>query len=407
MSPWKAGCEPLVTPSCAHHHVGNPLGILLPGVGHAAAHLAGTLVASAAGDALQGLADSVKAGVADVTSWVADWWVTIGSPDLSAQPAVASLHAWLLPVSVATAMVAMLISAGKVVLSRKAAPLIEVASGLVAIGAVTALGVVLPDLLLQWGDGFCDWVLPLAANGDFGRRMSVMLAAGWGLSPLLTVLLGFVVLAVSLIQAILLLFRQDALIILAGVLPLAASGTLMSATRPWLKKITGWMLTLIFYKPCAAMVYATAFVLIGQGRDARAFLSGVTMMVIALVAFPVLLKFFNWTTGGSESGMGGSFLGAVIGGATAIGALRSYGSSSGGSSSGGGSGGSSGGGSGGSSAGDHAGFLDGQLGSPQQTPPGPQGDGPQGGKLPPDNNPDNNKEPDHAAGTALDVEREV
>ncbi len=45
------------------------------------------------------------------------------------------------------------------------------------------------------------------------------------------------------------LFRQGALVVLAGALPLAAAGTLTPATRPWFKKVTGWMMALIFYKP--------------------------------------------------------------------------------------------------------------------------------------------------------------
>ena len=41
---------------------------------------------------------------------------------------------------------------------------------------------------------------------------------------------------VLLIQAVLMLFRQGALVILAGMLPLAAAGTLNPATRPWFRR---------------------------------------------------------------------------------------------------------------------------------------------------------------------------
>ena len=93
------------------------------------------------------------------------------------------------------------------------------------------------------------------------------------------------------------LFRQAALVILAGVLPLAAAGTLAPGTRAWFRRVTGWMLALIFYKPAAAAVYATAFTMIGKGKDPRTILMGFATVLLSLLALPVLMKFFTWTTG--------------------------------------------------------------------------------------------------------------
>ncbi|MEU8804951.1 hypothetical protein AB0C35_46065, partial [Spirillospora sp. NPDC048819] len=140
------------------------------------------------------------------------------------------------------------------------------------------------------------------------------------------------------------------------LLPLAAAGMLTSSTKAWFTRVAGWMLALIFYKPAAAAVYATAFTLVGEGQDLHALLMGLAMMLISLIAFPVLLKFFTWTTGGTESSSGGGILSALMGSATAIGALRAYGAM----------GGSAGGQSG--SAGEHADYLNQQLGD-QDTPP--------------------------------------
>ncbi|MEV5831937.1 hypothetical protein AB0L25_40935, partial [Spirillospora sp. NPDC052242] len=131
-------------------------------------------------------------------------------------------------------------------------------------------------------------------------------------------------------------------------LPLAAAGMITTATRPWFGKVAGWMLALIFYKPAAAAVYATAFTFIGEGEELHTLLMGFTMMLISLIAFPVLLKFFSWTTGGTESSSGGGVLSAVMGGATALGALRAYGGASGGGRT--------------ASAGEHADYLGQQLG---------------------------------------------
>jgi hypothetical protein len=129
------------------------------------------------------------------------------------------------------------------------------------------------------------------------------------------------------------LFRQGALIVLAGTLPLAAAGTLTPATRPWFKKVTGWMLALIFYKPAAAAVYAVAFMMIGTGKNLTTILTGFAMVAMSLLALPVLMRFFTWTTGQVTDGSGaGGFMQAALSGAVAVGALRGNSGGLGGSS---------------------------------------------------------------------------
>ena len=113
----------------------------------------------------------------------------------------------------------------------------------------------------------------------------------------MVLVLGLIAILISAAQAILMLFRQASLVILAGVLPLAAAGTLTPATRTWFKKVTGWMLAIIFYKPAAAAVYAAAFTLIGTGKGAGTVLMGFAMVGLSLLALPVLMRLFTWTTG--------------------------------------------------------------------------------------------------------------
>ena len=120
------------------------------------------------------------------------------------------------------------------------------------------------------------------------------------------------------------LFRQAALLILAGVLPLAAAGSIAPMTRAWIRKVTAWMLALICYKPAAAAVYAAAFTMIGSGGSPRTVLMGFVMLLLSVLMLPALMKFFTWTTGAiASSGGGGQFLGAATVGAIAVGAMRS------------------------------------------------------------------------------------
>jgi hypothetical protein len=287
----------------------------------------GSVAGAAASSALSGIASAIQSGVAWIVTNSIDWWVHIPSPDLATQPAVGRLQQWMLPLAVAVAVLGLIIAGGKMALTHKANPLIDVGSGLVIIAATSAIGVLLPTLLLKAGDAWSAWVLQTSTGGQFASRLTNLLTLG-GAAPAVVVVLGIVAIIISAIQALLMLFRQAALITLAGTLPLAAAGTLTPATRIWFKRVTGWMLALIFYKPAAAAVYATAFILIGSGKGLRAILMGFAMVLMSLLALPVLIRFFTWTTGQvADSAAGGGFLQTALSGAVAIGALRAYGGS--------------------------------------------------------------------------------
>ena len=243
-------------------------------------------------------------------------------PGPGREPAVGQLQQWMLPLAVAVAVLGLIIAGGKMALTRRANPLIDVGSGLAVIAATSAVGVLLPTLLLKAGDAWSTWVLQASTGGQFTSRLVNVLTLG-GSTPSVIVVLGIVAIIISAIQAVLMLFRQGALVVLAGVLPLAAAGMLTPATRGWFRRVTGWMLALIFYKPAAAAVYATAFTMIGTGKDPRTVLMGFAMVFLSLLALPVLMRFFTWTTGHvADSSGGGGFLQTALQGAVAIGALR-------------------------------------------------------------------------------------
>ena len=302
-------CPVLLDPACVAGNV----------IGSAVGSAAGT----AANDALSGIASAIQSGVAWITASSVSWWVQVPSPDLAGEPAVARLQQWMLPIAAAVAVFGMLVAGAKMALTRRANPLVDAGSGLVTIAATSAVGVLLPTLLLKAGDAWSDWVLNASAGGQFGARLTGLLAMTGVTAPAVVLILGIVAIVISAIQAMLMLFRQGALVVLAGTLPLAAAGTLTPATRPWFRKTTGWMLALIFYKPAAAAVYATAFTLTGTGKDVRTTLAGFAMVFLSLLALPVLMRFFTWTTGAvAESAGGGGVLQTALGGAIAIGALR-------------------------------------------------------------------------------------
>ncbi|WP_249715035.1 hypothetical protein [Rhizomonospora bruguierae] len=180
------------------------------------------------------------------------------------------------------------------------------------------------QMLLRACESYTEWVLTWGmdcapglsqdpgckTNALAARMQLLLLPAGPSIGSILVVVVGLVVLVASIVQAMLLLFRDGAIIILAGMLQLAASGSFTAATSNWLRRVLGWLLAMVFYKPFAATSYAVAFMLIGdpQNRDISTWFTGAGMLGMTLVALPAMMRFFNWTVGavqqaGNSSGM--------------------------------------------------------------------------------------------------------
>ena len=315
-------CNPLTSGSCIVHDLTNVA--TLPG------NLLGSAASTAANGAVGDLARTIQGAVETVAKDTVAWWVNLPSPDLTADPVPALIQQWLLPFTVAVALIGFITAGARMMLTRKAAPLADVGAGILTMAATTAVGTLLPTLLLKAGDAFSTYVLTAATGGKFAARFVDLVAlesvtGGPAAAAGLVIVLGIFAVILATVQAILLLFRMGSVIILAGTLPLAAAGQMAPLTKPWFKRQVGWMLALIFYKPTAALVYATGFVLFGSGNSPQDLFMGFAVLALSLIALPALLKFFNWTTGQVETTSGGGLLSAVIGGAAAVGAMRGYG----------------------------------------------------------------------------------
>ena len=345
-------CNTLVEPAC-----------------RAASTLLQSATASVTSDILSGIARAITTGIRWTVVNTATWWIRLPSPDLSAEPAVSHIQQWLLPVTAAVAVGGVIAVGLRMAVTRRANPLLDLGGGLLTLAAATAVGATIAALLLKAGDAWSAWVLQASTGGHFTQRLIAVLDLGGNAAPAVVLVFGVIAIFLALVQAVLMLFRQAALVILAGALPLAAAGAIAPMTRPWVRKVTAWMLALICYKPAAAAVYAVAFTMIGSASSPRSALTGFAVLVLSVVMLPALMRFFTWATGsigGGGGGGGGQFLGTAAMGAVAFGATRS---SSGGAA---------------SAAQDQAAYLSSRLGpgggaSPPGGPPagaGPGGPGP-------------------------------
>src|ERR1019366_4112452 len=209
-------CDTLIEPAC-----------------RAVSRLTTSVTTSVAGDVLSGLAQAISAGVRWMVVNTATWWVQVPSPGLSAQPPITRIQDWLPPVTAPVPGRGLVPARTRMAITRRSGPLLDVSGGLLTLAAAGTLGVAVPALLLKAGDAWSAWILQVSTGGQFTHRLTDVLVLGGGAAQAAVVVFGIIAMVLSLVQAVLMLFRQAALVILAGVLPLAAAGSVAPMTRTW------------------------------------------------------------------------------------------------------------------------------------------------------------------------------
>lgn len=285
-----------------------------------------------AGDAVAGaVGNQFAEAMADGAGWVLrttfGWWVDVPAVDIVSSPA-GTIRSYVLWVAVAVATVGVMWQGIRLTLSRRADPLIGVGRGLFVFALFAAVGIVAPAAALRAGDSFAAWVLDEATGGQLAVRLQTVASFAGVTSSGAVIVLGLLMMLSGLAQAVVMIFREGAVVVLSGAVVLAAAGSFTQATRPWLHRVVGWMAALIAYKPIAALVYATAFAMVGEGTDPRTVLVGLTMIVLAVIALPALMKFFTWTSGAVADHAGGGGTAMLGAGVSAVHAVASAGSGS-------------------------------------------------------------------------------
>ncbi|MHA6783952.1 hypothetical protein ACVGOW_23605 [Pseudonocardia saturnea] len=276
----------------------------------------GCQAGQAVGSAFQGIVTEVAKGAAELVVSSAAWWVETDSVD-PLNPAVAAAQGATRDLILIILVGSVLVQSIRLILSRKGEPLLMVATGLIRYAVVSALGLAVLQIALRAGDALATELLDGAAS-NFALLMQDVLVNGEGDAVFLVLLVSLIAAVLSLVQWVLMAMRQAGLLVLAAMLPLAASGSLTRSTRGWLDKIMVWLIAMVVYKPAAAFIYYIGFSYLSSpsATDAGStgtMITGIMVLLLAVIAMPVLLKFFAWsgTQIGGGGGSGSGFLGAV------------------------------------------------------------------------------------------------
>ncbi len=269
----------------------------------------GAAASSAAGSVFDAAVGKLADGFAKAIQLVVTFWTGVDVPglDTSGGP-VAELRANTAWLSAFIAVLSILICAGKMAITRSSRPAAEAFKGLLILVIVSGVGVAAVNALVVFGDGYSTWVLDRSTGGQLGQRLAVLATVGntVGLGTGLILIVALLGMLASIAQMGLMLVRVGVITIFAGLLPLAAAGTSTQTGMDYFKRMTSWLLAFVLYKPAAATVYASAFLMIGHGKDATSVLAGLFMLVLSIVALPAMLRLITPMVGAAVAAGAGA-----------------------------------------------------------------------------------------------------
>src|SRR5579863_7210057 len=189
------------------------------------------------------------------------------------------------------------------------------AQGLIGVGK-TALACLLTLTVAGAALEAADQVANFIVTQTFGsvQVLSAKLAAvvSWngGLQGALLLIIAIVGIALTIVLWFELLLRNAAIAVLVATSPIAAAGQTAQATKAWWPKLASATTQLIILKPVIALVFAVGFSLTANSTDVETLLTGMLVLLLAVIAWPVVARFFTFAA--VQVG-GGAGLGAVLG----------------------------------------------------------------------------------------------
>ena len=225
--------------------------------------------------------------------------------------------------------------------------------------SATALPVIVMGLHRATDMLSAQW-LELGMSGSAGESIAAIakLDEETGLGPALALIFVLWALLGALAQFIALVVREGLLVIVVGLIPLAAAASALGAGRQTYKGLVGFVVAALLFKPVATLIYVVAFWLAssspGEEISVLTAISSLILLGAAGLTLPAIMRLvapvaMSAGGGGSAAAIGG-MAGGVAGGAmgavsSATGAMSSTaggGSPVGGSGSSGGAGGATG-----------------------------------------------------------------
>ncbi|MFL6163592.1 MAG: hypothetical protein ACJ74U_15390 [Jatrophihabitantaceae bacterium] len=287
----------------------------------------GQIIGGAASDAadsgLKALADGAFDFLGSVLKLLTTFWLAAPTPDLtSPASAVARLQAQLQPLAAFALVIGLLAAAARLMWGARGGEpgaMSQAFKGILLTIAVTGAGALVISVLNSAFDQWANHILNTGLDGvGVGKRISELSTAGTaaaGLGPVFEVVLFLLAALASLAQFGLMLVRAPVEVLLCVIWPVTAASAVTKEGSEAFRRVTGWLLSWSIYKLAAAIVYATAFAMIGDSKDLTGTVEGTILLVLAVFALPALIRLIT-PAAQAVPGGGGQFMmaGASAGG---------------------------------------------------------------------------------------------
>lgn len=281
----------------------------------AASEVIGGGVSSVANSAWDAICNSFASAANALLSAFAKMFVAIPPVDLNS-PGIKTVYGICLGIA---AVIAVLLLLGQVIRTVITHDGSALATGIIGI-AKAALAFMLTLVIASAALTAADDITAYIVNQSFGSSSALAYkianlmpfaasgnpAGGVTIAASLILLLSIVGILLIIVLWFEMLLRNAAIAVLVATSPIAASGLLSDATKSWWPKLVSATAQLIILKPVIALVFALGFAMTGQSQDIETLLAGMLVLLLAVVAWPVIARFFTFATvqAGGSAGLG-------------------------------------------------------------------------------------------------------
>ncbi len=275
------------------------------------------------------LASAIENACLSIVKTMSTFWINVPTPNLTTgsngapSTTVAFLQGHLAWYVGACCFLSILVGVFRMIWEQRGGHhASEIFKGLVVQVAVQAAALTVIALLLDASDQFASWILAASLNvpsGQLGSAVTkgmsnILVLNDPGGAVFLSIIVGIFGMLGAIVQVFLMVIRGGMLVILAGVLPWTFSLWTTETGKQMSKKASSWVLAFILYKPAAAVIYGTAFMMLASGAKAGSIdtvLTGVALMGMAVVALPALMRFVSPAVSAIAAGGAGIMLGVA------------------------------------------------------------------------------------------------
>lgn len=286
----------------------------------------------AVGNTLTELTKDALTSLENMIRLMTTFWMNVPGPRVNGESGITHfLTEFLDPFVALFAMCSLIIGAIKLMVDQSREATTDLMTGLATLLLATTMGAFLINIFGVAGDLFSDRILDHAtADGDMGENLVVLMAISGG-NPVFSLTTAALVAAIgipaAMLQFVFMLLRSLTLPILAGCIGVSAAFWASPDGRAWFRRFCTWTVAFLAYKPAAAIIYSSGFVMIGENRilDAENLdefgqamvgtIAGLMLMGLSIIMLPALIGFVVPVAGKlTGSGGGGALAGAAVGG---------------------------------------------------------------------------------------------